>query len=243
MEPPPRPTSRIPLPEDTIIRKSVFGRAVTGFGSEDDPRYSELKCGSAITQIVNDSHTFHSHELNNRKTWNHPTKIACYHCCHQFKTAPIPVPKSYDSYSKQFIVHGNFCSLSCAKTHILDKESSAPHALTLFLKMASDVYDVNNCIPTAPPKTALTLFGGTLSIDTFRSGKVNIAVMEPPFINSYTVIEERNLMEQTSSYAMPIGSVKGLKRPREKLHLITEPTPEKSPYQLFLEQRSKQNNA
>ena len=97
MDPPPRQTSKIPLPEDTIIRKSVFGRAVTGFSDENDPRYSELKCGSAITQIVNDSHVFHSHELNGRKEWNRPTKIACYHCCHQFKTAPIPIPKKYDS--------------------------------------------------------------------------------------------------------------------------------------------------
>ncbi|AEP15107.1 hypothetical protein EOVG_00170 [Emiliania huxleyi virus 88] len=243
MDPPPRQTSKIPLPEDTIIRKSVFGRAVTGFSDENDPRYSELKCGSAITQIVNDSHVFHSHELNGRKEWNRPTKIACYHCCHQFKTAPIPIPKKYDSYSRQFIVHGNFCSLSCAKTYVLDREASSPHALTLFLKMASEVYGIKECIPTAPPKEALVLFGGNMSIETFRHNKVNVAVMQPPFINSYTVIEERTLMEQTSSYHMPIGSVKGLKRPRDKLQLIVEPTPEKSPYQIYLEQRNKPDDA
>ena len=109
--------------------------------------------------------------------------------------------------------------------------------------MASEVYGIKECIPTAPPKEALVLFGGNMSIETFRNNKVNVAVMQPPFINSYTVIEERTLMEQTSSYHMPIGSVKGLKRPRDKLQLIVEPTPEKSPYQIYLEQRNKPDDA
>lgn len=238
MEPPPRQTSKIPLPEDTIIRKSVFGRAITGFGSIDDPRYAELKCGSAITQIVNETNVFHSHNFNKRNDWSKATKCACYHCSHQFKTAPIPIPKSYDMYSKVFVVHGNFCSLSCAKTYILDREVSSPHAIALFIKMAYEVYGISGDIPTAPPKESLSMFGGHMSIEAFRKNNSNISIASPPFINSYTVMEERPQIDRTSSYAMPIGSVKGLRRPRDKVQLVTEPKPEKSPYQIFLEQRN-----
>jgi len=238
MEAPPRQTSRIPLPEDTIIRKSAYGRAITGFPDVNDVRYAELKSGSSITQIVNDSHTFHSHSHNNRTCWDKPTDVVCYHCCHKFDTLPIPIPKSYDAYSGNFIVHGNFCSLCCAKTYILEKEPSSPHALTLFIKMAHEVYNVYGDIPTAPPREALKMFGGVMDIESFRSNETNVATAYPPFINSYCVIEERPQIEKTSSYLIPTGSVKGLKRPEGPSPLVYGTKPDKSPYQLYIEANS-----
>ena len=104
--------------------------------------------------------------------------------------------------------------------------------------MAHEVYKVYGDIPTAPPREALKMFGGVMDIESFRSNDTNVATASPPFINSYCVIEERPQIEKTSSYLIPTGSVKGLKRPEGPSPLIYGTKPGKSPYQLYIESNS-----
>ena len=233
MDPPPRPTSKIRLPDETLVRKSVFGRAKLN-DIDDAKKYKELKCTSSITQMINHKHIFHSFELNNRSSWSEKTDVLCYHCCHSFETLPVPIPISYDAYASTFQVFGNFCSLSCAKSYLLEAENGNPHLVSLFLKMAADVYGVTCDIPTAPPRLALACFGGCMTISQFRQNNKTVSLQKTPFINSYVVIEEKQQLESASDFSVPVGSVKGLQRPTEKVKLIMSERPAVSPYEKFL---------
>jgi len=246
MEPPPRQTSKIPLPDACVIRKSVLGRASTFL--EDDTAYAELRCSSAITQHLGESgearHTFHSHTLNTKSDWAAPTGIACFHCCHSFETPPVPIPTSYDAHNKTFSVKGCYCSLACAKRAILQtfSVSASSTALALLKKMAIEVYDFPFPFPSAPPREALRMFGGHLDIDAFRSSAREHAVHTTPFVNSYLVIEEKERIEANSQHSdssFPSGSIRGMRRPPHSTLIQPPPLIGESRYQIFLRQAEK----
>lgn len=240
MEPPPRPTTKLPVPAESRLHKTAFGRTKTLLLKEDE-RYSEIKCASAITQIGTKGKVFSSHSLNTRD-WKtlQGTDVACFHCCHTFEGAPFAVPVSFDAYNKCYNVHGNFCSLSCAKTFVVEDEFSGPRALSLFNKMSVEVYNKTSVV-AAPPRICLRFFGGHLSIDAFRKfgkteGGGTISVLSPPFLNSYSLIEEQEAHSQTGSQ-LPTGTVRGLKRPAKGTVKLVEGAapPGKSRYELFLD--------
>lgn len=99
--------------------------------------------------------------------------VLCWHCAHHFDNMPIMIPKSVwhtpDVDKYEYICYGNFCSVSCAKTYLLDRNDfSVGHSLMLLARVARDVYRINDDICCAPPRVLLTAFGGNLTIDEFR---------------------------------------------------------------------------
>jgi hypothetical protein len=168
MQPPPRATSRAPLPESSIIRKTAYGRSDLEI---NDSRYREMHCRSSVTQSCHRSSLFHSRTLNKRsaEAWRHGrTDVLCWHCCHPFATPPVPIPRSYDTRERCFVVFGNFCSLACAKGYTLDTPTfQSPQQINLFVKMAREVYGEADP-QSAPPRLSLKQFGGPYSIEEFR---------------------------------------------------------------------------
>lgn len=235
MEPPPRNTSKIPLPESSNIRKSTFGRAIL---QVEDAHYQELRCSSSLTQCSNTLSIYHSHTINNRipEHWTKPTSIACWHCCHTFETPPVPIARTYDTKERSFIVFGNFCSLRCAKGYLVDNPTfESSQQLNMFSKMAREVYGQTD-VPIAPPRIALQMFGGPYSIEAFRDKPISAMLLSPPFITSYMVVEERQNISNASSYALnATGTVKGLRRPAKPVPMIHAPPPpaNESPYEIY----------
>ena len=233
MEYPPRPTSKINLPEETIIRKNVHGGRADVFLKTDTNRIFGIASNSSITQIFDETQTFHDHELV-KMDYSKPNEIACFHCCHSFGNHPFPVPNSFDAFSQKFVVGGNFCSPSCAKAFLLEKPNNSSK-LSLFNKMMIEVYECDaTTIRIAPPRFSLQLFGGVLTIDKFREGSQQFSISSSPFINSYTIITEKNQVESTSQQVH--GSIKGFRRPVKQTGLIFGVRPAKSPYEKFLEE-------
>jgi hypothetical protein len=109
--------------------------------------------------------------------WPLSTKIWCWTCVHEFNTVPVPVPHIYDERRQVFYVYGVFCSFSCAKRYIVDR-NIASHQTTLLTLMrrkllgsvASGPNAASYSVRAAPQKGALKVFGGTLSIEEYRSG-------------------------------------------------------------------------
>ena len=241
MEPPPRNTSKTPLPESSTIRKSTFGRAILAV---DDCHYQELRCSSSITQCSRNSSIYHSHIINNRipDDWTKPTKLACWHCCHTFDNPPVPIPRTYDTRERSFVVFGNFCSLRCAKGYIVDNPTfESSQQLNMFSKMTREVYNVTE-VQIAPPRMTLQMFGGPYNIETFREKSFSATILSPPFITSYMVVEERQNISNASSYALNAsGTVKGLRRPSENVSMITSEAPAEncSPYEIHCENKNK----
>ena len=81
--------------------------------------------------------------------------------------------------------------------------------------MLRDVYGIDNCINEAPPRTALSMFGGPFDIETFRTQANVCFVVTPPFVSHCMLIEERqpigNIDEDVD--AKQRGTVRGLRRP------------------------------
>lgn len=140
---------------------------------------------------------------------------ACWNCCHFFENAPVGIPeKIIDS---TYYLKGNFCSYSCALRYIYPQE---PDDFTLqpttedfsdgnelweqrqLLEMLyREEYEFNDggegggeChkIQIAPPRLALKIFGGFLSIEEYRTQHPtpSYCIYKEPMVSVNYQIEE-----------------------------------------------------
>ena len=210
---PPRNTSKHPLPESCVLKRSQLGRAqlfLTGIN------YTDVRCSASITQHVQRNSLFHPHRQNGRlpEVFNRPCDMACWHCVHRFTTPPVPVPKDYDAAEGVYHVFGSFCSLACAKAYLLETPTFNTGLMVMLLsKMGREIYGEEKIDP-APPRLSLDIFGGPFSIDTFRAKKNKVLVHVPPFVSTYMVCEERSEAHDALALGVDNGaSVRGLRRP------------------------------
>ena len=114
------------------------------------------------------------------------TDVACYWCAHTFENQPCIIPESerYGVYK----VYGNFCYPECAMAYLI-KESIDPHTRWDRMALLYRIYDIEGKgkIFPAPPREVLKLFGGPLTIESFRatisSKKVRIDLHMPPIVS------------------------------------------------------------
>ena len=132
--------------------------------------------------------------------WPTNTSLACWNCCHQFTHVPVFLPVSRDRSTGVFHLSGVYCSWNCAKAyrysrpHFCDKDAAAFLAVFAFLTCHRPKYCPTpmdrlhryNCpclsyshkIKFPPPKENLKLFGGTMSINEYRTGFMIIEDIE-----------------------------------------------------------------
>ena len=142
-------------------------------------------------------------EKNKNNEWPATTSISCYWCCHSFATPPFGIPVKY--VHEKFHVYGCFCSLECAAAHNLSNT-----------EIMDDVWERNqlinilsrriggpNIVKAAPPRLALKMFGGYLSIEEFRdfcnSSKL-ININFPPMMTLTQQVEEINESDLNNDY-------------------------------------------
>ena len=94
----------------------------------------------------------------------------CWHCCHPWDGTIIKLPIKHDKRLGKFKVVGQFCSWQCLKGYNRDYVTN----------IRNSINDVNiryyrkeltgNTVPvvSAPPRSFLKAFGGTMTIDEFR---------------------------------------------------------------------------
>lgn len=114
------------------------------------------------------------------------TTVACYWCSHSFTNQPCIIPES--ERGGIYKVYGNFCCPECSMAYLL-KESIDPHIRWDRMALLYRIYDVDGKgkIYPAPPKESLKLFGGPLSIESYRATmqgkKVRIDLHMPPIVS------------------------------------------------------------
>jgi hypothetical protein len=237
MQPPPRNAAKVPLPETSTIRKSPYGRALLWTDS-DKAVSREICCSSSIAHRANATCVYHSHLTNGRsgEEWSAPTASACWHCCHAFSTPPVPLPRSFDTHERNFVVFGNFCSLRCAKGFLVESDIfDSPFHLSMFTKMAREVYGCTEVV-AAPPRFALAMFGGPYTIEQFRDDAKQAVLLAPPFVTSYMVVEERRhaIEVEGERTEHATGTVRGLRRPAQAVHVDIAPVADgSSPYEAY----------
>lgn len=118
----------------------------------------------------------------------------CWYCCHPFHTRPLPLPIKYDSHRDTFHVMGTFCSFACMKAYNGESTSYLKHVnannITLFHKRATGKL---RGIKPAPPRVALRVFGGHMSIEEFRAAAdtpVEYCVLPPRMIVHSQAMQE-----------------------------------------------------
>lgn len=105
-------------------------------------------------------------------------KKLCWWCCHDIPGDVFEYPYKYEKDT--FYLCGQFCGWPCVKAYNI-------HANKVTYGRCSDLISLYRLkttgklesIKTAPSRYSLESFGGTLTIDQFRSGSMNVCVRLP----------------------------------------------------------------
>lgn len=150
-------------------------------------------------------------EYNMKKEWPMSSNMNCFWCFHNFDNIPCALPIKINN--NIFYVFGNFCSKECASAYNFDSndtENVIWERYSLLNYLYSIINNDNDLkIKLAPPRLALTAFGGYLSINEFRESfdlNKNYKVIFPPMIPIIPSIEENNkdILKKKGSFYVPI---------------------------------------
>lgn len=104
------------------------------------------------------------------------TQSVCWWCCHPPPRVALHMPCSYNSRDQSFTTKGAYCSWECMKAHnhAQGTEFKISTVNSYILLMRKQVY--GKCMPggkaskKAQHFSNLKMFGGSMSIEEFRSG-------------------------------------------------------------------------
>ena len=130
--------------------------------------------------------------FTNGVTWPTSCDTACWHCCHTFKWPPVGMPVKHYPATDHLVLQGTFCSLNCCKAHMRAEQGPTRQSDMLLemlalrikkqLRLAGEDIPRHMCIRPSPPRTALGMFGGFMTIEEFRGNVLTVervASMEP----------------------------------------------------------------
>ncbi len=117
----------------------------------------------------------------------HRTDIACFWCSHAFEGTPCIVPEREEG--GVYRVYGNFCCPECAVAYLLEESLDATtrwERMALLHRIYGPYYNYKRIFP-APARASLKLFGGPMTIGTFRATmrerKVRVDIQTPPMVS------------------------------------------------------------
>jgi hypothetical protein len=125
-----------------------------------------------------------------------PSKVdaACFWCCHTFDWCPVILPvRDQGEYIQ---VQGNFCCPECAMSYLFDMRQDS-HTRWEQLSILNRLYEdaVGGPIRPAPPRQALKLFGGPMSIDEYRAlmrkRKLRVDIHMPPMVSLLATMDTK----------------------------------------------------
>lgn len=135
------------------------------------------------------------HKFVQNSEWLEKTDCCCWWCCHKFDTVPLGLPIEYMNKFKKFRVRGVFCSFACMTAYKNDR-NDMPNAsyLIRYLQMKLTGEGLpGEPIDPAPPRCALKMFGGELTVDEFREATKQQRIykmVEYPMFISRDYVEE-----------------------------------------------------
>jgi hypothetical protein len=167
--------------EEEIINKIEENKV------ESTIKYEEIKTESRPLQVFSKSQIMVEFASKNQsQKLPDKTDIACFWCSHKFENQPCIIPER--EVKGIYKVYGNFCAPECAMAHLLN-ESIDPHVRWERMALLNRIYDteISGKIYPAPPRESLELFGGPLTIESYRATvsckKVRIDLHMPPIVS------------------------------------------------------------
>ena len=115
------------------------------------------------------------------------TDVACYWCSHSFQGTPCIIPEREEQ--GVYRVYGNFCCPECAVAYLLEESLDSTtrwEHMALLHRIYGPYYNYKRIFP-APARASLKLFGGPMTIGTFRATmrerKVRVDIQTPPMVS------------------------------------------------------------
>ena len=104
----------------------------------------------------------------------------CWWCCHGIDSQILHLPYKYDAKLDRFSMMGQFCSWECMKAWNMDSKNVHSPEFNQFITLYKKRI-LGKVTPTriAPSRYALELFGGSMTIQEFRSGTESTWVQIP----------------------------------------------------------------
>ncbi len=125
-------------------------------------------------------------ECSDKRRIPETTDIACFWCSHTFEGMPCVIPER--EVDMVYNVYGNFCSPECAVAYLLI-EGLDPHVRWERMALLHRVYnsmETGRIFPAAP-RESLKLFGGPMTIESYRATtrekKVRVDLHMPPMVS------------------------------------------------------------
>ena len=246
--------------EKAITISSNLRRTITSeetpYREDVDLEVQQIMCSVNIHRSDDRNSCFKLHPLvaaheEGDAVWTQAEGLLCFHCCHAFESV-VRIPHSVSEAGVYQVHPAPFCSLSCAKAHLVEHAVENSAQLRLLHRVARDVYGwKGEVLPTAPSRLCLEAFGGGMSIEEFRSASVTARAREPPFVPMRVMTEHTPLLrpEEESSAPEPpaaednnlphnaVWDVHNLRRPARPVVLHREANPERSLLEHFVESR------
>ena len=159
---------------------------------EQPVKTQEVICAADIHSSKSSVYKLHplvsEFEQDGKGIWDRPSdgNIWCFHCCHPIAQARVCVriPQSVSDAGIYSVRPQAFCSLGCAKAHLLERAVENATQIRLLHRVARDVYGhTEKSIVPAPSRSCLAVFGGHIKdISTFRTEEASIRIRSPPFV-------------------------------------------------------------
>lgn len=129
----------------------------------------------------------------------------CWWCCHLIPPSKLArLPIDYDEKAKQYVTTGQFCSVGCMKSYNNNSNTTMMNKYNINMLISRYIQECTNDalveIPCAPPRHALKVFGGSMSIEEFRKNKDIIYMTFPPIRVVHYDIEKH---QQTTRNGQP----------------------------------------
>jgi hypothetical protein len=166
--------------------------------SNPDVQPLVVECMPFVRNKLNKGIKYVNHSIfgKNRQKgdpWPKNTTLLCMHDCSPFDTVPIPLVHRFDDTRGIYYVYGVFCSVNCAKAYVLEHEQgTTTRRMIDFHHMMRSIFGIRGTDKPAPPRFRLKIFGGDLTIESFRSNfhTVHTELLRPPFVPSPSVYKE-----------------------------------------------------
>ncbi len=155
-------------------------KSVAGTAANTNVESRPMQCFAKVKLMVQFS------EASQCKALPERTDVACFWCVHPFEWQPCIIPER--EVNGVFNVYGNFCCPECAFSYLL-QETMDPHVRWERIALLHRIYDREGKgrMNPAPGREVLKLFGGPLTIESFRAtigaGKVRIDTHMPPMVS------------------------------------------------------------
>jgi hypothetical protein len=129
---------------------------------------------------------------NETMTLPESTSAACFWCAASFDGRPIVLPTQEESGI--YTVYGNFCTLSCSLSYLLN-EHVDPQVRWERQALLHRMYKQDTNVQPAPPRESLKFFGGPLSHDQYREiinkKQLRIDAHLPPVISILATLDTK----------------------------------------------------